>query len=95
MNRTLIGALDTVNNLLALAIILFSTAAGFAALKDGPGPLLGVVIGFVAGVIVAAVVCGVLAIFIEIEKHLRQLVAGQETGKINRVAGDSTGFAAN
>ncbi|MDI7864829.1 hypothetical protein MRS76_23150 [Rhizobiaceae bacterium n13] len=77
MNRTLISALDTVNNLLALAIIIVAVAAGALGLQGGAGPLIGAVIGLVAGLVIAAVVCGLLAILIEIERNLRQLVTLQ------------------
>jgi hypothetical protein len=84
MNKTLISALNTVNNLLALAIIIAGTAAGFSAFRYS-GAIVGACLGFLAGVIAASVVCGLLAILIEIEKHLRQLVAGQEVAPLDRL----------
>jgi hypothetical protein len=83
MNRTLIGALNAVNNPLALAIILICTAMGFTAMQHSAGGLFGAVLGFAGGLVAAAVVCGLLALFIEIEKHLRQLVAGQEAARLD------------
>jgi hypothetical protein len=72
MNRLLIGILDIVNKLLAILIILSSTASGYlgrfgaylatdGADGDPVYRALGAVLGFIAGLVVAALVSGVLA----------------------------------
>lgn len=72
MNRALIGALDGLNTIIAIVIIVAGAFFGMTAF--GPG---GLVIGIIVGLVAAAVVCGLLAILIEIEKNLRQLVTLQ------------------
>ena len=80
MNRTLIGALDTVNNLLALLIIIVCTVAGFVSpmAGGGGGNVVMGLIGLIGGTVLAAIVCGLLAILIEVEKHLRKLATQHE-----------------
>lgn len=73
MNKTLIGLLDSLNNILALVIVVGCTLAGLVL-----GQLPMGVVGFLVGLVSAAIICGVLAIFIEVEKHLRKLVALRE-----------------
>ncbi len=80
MNRTLIGALDTINNLLAFIIIIIigCTLAGFLS-PMGRGEIVPMaVLGLIGGTVLAAIICGFLAILIEIEKHLRKLAMVQE-----------------
>ncbi|WP_313591781.1 hypothetical protein [Agrobacterium cavarae] len=80
MNRTLIKALDGLNNLLALFIILACAVVGFFTLShQGGAAVFGAVVGVVVGLIVASIVCGLLATFIEIEKHLRALAEERST----------------
>lgn len=78
MNRTLIGALDTINNLLAFIIIIGCTLAGFLAPMGRGENVLMAVLGLIGGTVLAAIICGFLAILIEIEKHLRKLAMVQE-----------------
>ncbi len=78
MNRTLIKALDGLNNLLAIFIILACTAAGFAGVhQQGGAAIVGAILGLVVGLISASIVCGLLATLIEIEKHLRAMASAQ------------------
>lgn len=75
MNRTLIKALDSLNNLLALAIVIICTVGGFGYGNVSGSGVVTAILGLVAGILVASIVCGLLAILIEIEKHLRKLAA--------------------
>ncbi|MCJ7996693.1 hypothetical protein J5N58_06970 [Rhizobium cremeum] len=79
MNRTLIGALDALNSLLALLIVAAGFGIGFFMTPDPAGRLVTGVIGAFIGLVVASVVCGLLAIFLEIEQHLRRLIYLRET----------------
>lgn len=78
MNRTLIGALDTINNLLAFIIIIGCTVAGFVSPMGRGENVPMAVLGLIGGTVLAAIICGLLAILIEIEKHLRKLAIVQE-----------------
>jgi hypothetical protein len=81
MNRTLIRALDGLNNLLALLIVVVFTVAGFGYGNANGSGLLTAILGFVGGILVASIVCGLLAILVEIEKHLRKLASPSPEAK--------------
>lgn len=79
MNRLLIDGLDGVNTLLAVVII---AAGGFAGYQHGAysgSPPMYAIIGAVGGLVAACVICGLLATFIQIEKHLRKIAAKEPT----------------
>jgi hypothetical protein len=80
MNRLLIGILDIVNKLLAILIVVSSTASGYfgqfgpyLATDGGDGDpvyrALGALLGFVLGLVVAALVSGVLATIITLSRE--------------------------
>ncbi|MCY1664592.1 AtpZ/AtpI family protein [Rhizobium sp. SL86] len=76
MNKMLINALDQLNNLLAAALIIVCAVVGYSYdSMNGTMPTF-TIIGLIAGFALAAVVCGLLATLIEIEKHLRKLASG-------------------
>jgi hypothetical protein len=92
MNRLLIGILDFINKLLAIFVIVSSTASGYlgqfgpylgadaAAEGSGAYRALGAVIGFVAGLVVAALVSGFLATIINISREataIRELMTAR------------------
>lgn len=87
MNRTLIAALNGINNVLAFMIIAGFAIAGYVTVPNDNARIVMGIIGLVAGLIVAAIVCGFLAIAIEIEKHVRQLVAIRRA-EVVQVIGD-------
>ena len=76
MNHFLVSVLGFLNGALAVAIILVGAGTG-ASLWTSANPanqdLGGAVIGGFVGLIVAAVVCGLLAIAISIEKSLKNV----------------------
>ncbi len=72
MNRLLVDLLATFNILLAAAIVAGSTL-GTAAFLD---TLWGLPLGFIVGVGVAAIWCGLLSLLVLIEQHLRELADG-------------------
>lgn len=81
MNRTLINSLDTINQLLAVCLIIGATLiAFFYGRVEQYGTINAVVVfytivGFIGGLVTASVVCGLLATLIEIERHLRGLAS--------------------
>jgi hypothetical protein len=92
MNRLLIGILDIINKLLAIFIVISSTASGYLgqfgpyfamdAAADGNGAYraLGTLIGFIAGLVVAALVSGFLATIINISREataIRELMTAR------------------
>lgn len=78
MNQTLIKILNSLNKLLALVIILVGIFSGLS--MSTYGGALYLVLGVLGGFIGAAVICGTLALLIEIESHLRKL-AGKPTAE--------------
>lgn len=77
MNRTLIGVLDSLNTILAVIIIVVCTIAGFATNYMGGSGIVGAILGIIGGVIIAAIFCGLLALLLEIEKHLRTIASSK------------------
>ena len=76
MNQTLIGILNSLNKLLAIVIILIGILAGLALASHSAAYL---VLGVLGGFVAAAVICGTLALLIEIEGHLRKIASASET----------------
>jgi hypothetical protein len=78
MNRLLIGILDGLNKLLAIAIVVTSTVSGYwgefgtyAVSLDNPlERALSTAIGIVVGVVLAALVSGFLAAIINISREM-------------------------
>jgi hypothetical protein len=82
MNRILFDTLTFLNGFIALTIIAVSTLVGwnhplFAAAKP-----IGAVLGGVFGLTAAAVICGTLAFFALMERHMRTIA---ERGPVPRV----------
>lgn len=72
MNRMLADLLTAINGLLAIIIVLCGGVVGFQWAKNTNDNLtFGFGMGIVAGLIVAALICGLLAIVSLIERHLR------------------------
>lgn len=72
MNRFLARLLADLNVLLAIVIIVGATGKGFYMSKfAGDNLTFGAGIGFICGLIIAALVCGILALAVLIERHLR------------------------
>jgi zinc transporter ZupT len=78
MNRLLIGILDFLNKLLAIVIIVSSTVSGWygqfgvyqVTVDDPLHRAIAALVGFAAGIILAAVVSGLLATIINISREM-------------------------
>jgi hypothetical protein len=92
MNRLLIGILDIINKLLAIFLIVSSTASGYLGqfgpylgtdgTADGNGAYraLGAIVGFIVGLVLAALVSGFLATIINISREataIRELMTAR------------------
>lgn len=77
MNRFLASALSVGNALLAWVIILVSTLVG--GLNEDFGGLVGFLGGLVVGGMLAILVCGALALLIDIRNSLRELCEKQRS----------------
>jgi hypothetical protein len=81
MNRFLANILGTLNIIAAVVIIAFGAWYGAAIAKMTPSvesdgaALIGAMIGGILGCIGAGLVCGVISLFVLIERHLRTLAA--------------------
>jgi hypothetical protein len=82
MNHFLIGILSLVNQVLAVILIVGATVSGVAQPMGGyysvPQPwsyAIGGVVGFIAGLIAAAVVCGTIAAIVTIARELSAIRA--------------------
>lgn len=77
MNRTLISFLDGFNQFLAILITLAGAGFGWfyatGVMPPGFFRLVFIVIGGVGGFLIASLICGLLAVLLEIESHLRAL----------------------
>lgn len=79
MNDFLVGTLGFLNALFALAIIGGGAIAGSAIVNDpffrgsDIEPVAGAVIGGLAGLVVAALVCGLIAAAVNISNRLSQI----------------------
>lgn len=70
MNKMLVQILGAMNGFAAVLIIIIGMAMGY---KQGEGA--GLILGLGASVMVAAIVCGVLALGIEIRRELVKMNA--------------------
>jgi hypothetical protein len=75
MNRFLIKTLEIANIVIAVLIVARAGFWGYAFPVQGDGHILMIGVGVFVGLVVAAFVCGLLALFIEMEKHLRKLAS--------------------
>ena len=74
MNHFLVSVLGIVNGSIAIGIIvLFTTLGGQWWSPGQPSPTEGNILGAILGLVIAALVCGLLAIAISIEKSLKQI----------------------
>ncbi|MCB5205580.1 hypothetical protein LH464_24425 [Neorhizobium sp. T786] len=73
MNRVLINCLNAVNNLLAIVLVAAGALLGYTSGQINGGGLIMVAVGALGGLLAACLVCGLLAVLIEIERHVRQL----------------------
>lgn len=78
MNRFLIKTLEVSNILVALLIILKAAYWGYTFPVEDDGHIFMIALGFLCGIILAALVCGLIATVIELEKHLRKLASLRE-----------------
>ena len=81
MNEFLANAIGTLNSLIAWALIIVPTVAG------GYMSVEATVIGLVSGVILAILVCGTIALLIDMRNCLRKLAEPAE-GKPESVEGN-------
>lgn len=72
MNRFLADTLSVLNGLFAVLIVAGASTIGYQSSNVG-----GLILGFFAGIIVAALACGVLAFLALIEGHLNVLAGGK------------------
>jgi hypothetical protein len=74
MNRFLASTLEVFNIALAVGIFLFSVSAfsgvGFVA---GLSPSISLLLSAVIGVVLAGIACGMIAMIVLIEAHLRRI----------------------
>ena len=75
MNRVLATALEYLNYIIVLVIIGAGAYAGWFLFQGDPEAQqnLGIIWGGILGVLVAALVGGVMALLVLMEKHLRQI----------------------
>lgn len=77
MNRTLISFLDGFNQFLAIIITLAGAASAWLYANEAVPPgifrFAVAILGGAGGFLIAALICGLLAVLIEIERHLRTL----------------------
>lgn len=78
MNNTLIGILDAVNQLLAFLIVVLSGAVGYYSYFLPVSQIAGMIIGVIAGCFIAGIVCGLIALLVNIEAHLRKIATIQQ-----------------
>jgi hypothetical protein len=72
MNHFLVSVLGFINGAIAIAIIAFFTMLGESRWSGQVVPEGGV-LGFIVGLVIAAIVCGLLAVAISIEKSLKHI----------------------
>jgi hypothetical protein len=79
MNKLLAGAVRFLNGLLALLFVAGGTLVGAEYGGRVGGQESGMIVGFIAGFAVALVVCGFLALFIEMRSELIKIRGILET----------------
>lgn len=78
MNNFLAKTLSSINALIAIVILAFSTLSGAtaAAAQGGSGMfIVGAILGVIGGIVVAALICGTIAFLALIERHLSEIAA--------------------
>ena len=80
MNKFLANSLSSVNAFIAVVIII---VPGIAASANGDNPLLGFIIGLLAGLVLAILICGSLALLINIKDEL--VLANQSLNDLKTV----------
>jgi hypothetical protein len=78
VNNFLAKTLSSINALIAIAIVAVSTLSGgtAAATQGGSGSfVVGAILGAVAGIVVASLICGTIAFLTLIERHLSVIAA--------------------
>lgn len=72
MNRLLADLLSAINLFIALAMVVVGGVIGFQMARNaGDNITFGMGVGAIVGLLAAAVLCGILAVLILIERHLR------------------------
>lgn len=75
MNHILASMIAGLNALVAIVIIMVFAALGRGwAISQNTEPLVGVVLGAGVGLVAASLICGALALLVEIRNSLRELV---------------------
>lgn len=87
MNRILFETMTFLNGFIALAIIVGGAFAGGTMLEMGRPSALGMVLGAGAGFICAALLCGTIAYFALMERHMRQISTSLRADLPGRRAG--------
>ena len=93
MNRFFIDALSLINSFLAVVIIGICALAGLSAPMLRSSQPMGLVLGILIGIAIAALVCGTLAFFALMERHLRTIAEGAQRSAgqpIGRDAGSNS-----
>jgi hypothetical protein len=77
MNNFLAKTLSSINALIAIVILAFTLSGATAASALGGSSmfLVGAIFGGIAGIVVAALVCGTIAFLALIERHLSEIAA--------------------
>ena len=70
MNKFLSEGLSLINSFLAILITLFGGVFGYNIFGYSFGGAIGVLAGLVGGFMVATLVCGILAVFLDIRDEL-------------------------
>lgn len=73
MNNFLAKTLSSINALVAIIILVVTTLTGATAASAQGGSglfVIGAIFGAVAGLVIAALVCGTIALLVMIERHL-------------------------
>jgi hypothetical protein len=74
INSLLASILSAINALLALGIILGGVGIGFAwANTDGYNQGLGIALGLVGGLLIAVMICGLLAVLLDIRAGIKEV----------------------
>jgi uncharacterized membrane protein len=90
MNHFLVSVLGLINCVIAIAIIAFFATLGGSQWSGGQLVSEGGVLGFIVGLVIAALVCGILAIAISIEQSLKQLAGNTKQPNGRRVFDQAT-----
>ena len=73
MNRFLFDTLTFLNGFIAVVIIVISAGAGWFNPYFESTQVVGVVLGALAGITTAALICGTIAFLALIERHMRTI----------------------